>query len=424
LEFAELMQTGAIVPFVTNKLLNDADFQKHPEGAKALELLLPKLKHATMVSFAADQASKSGKADPLGTSFTTMLAGLGNLNAESTILLLRELGAPVEFFALGRRGLIDRFDRRIHALAAMAQEKLSTKPVQNLLREEIYQSFFCVKGQPGESPVTQGRFLPEMAEDHSLILLKKLVDMVYNFNLPDHLDRSSLTSQGMSGRTPMELVRTAALGQSAIHSKGAGIGKNEERLLESAARINAKYLNRAIEVTLPNLERITIKDLHRIRKDKKWTDFIESKRELLEVRSADALPEAFDEFVHRHQELHKTLFLINAKSVLPEKVARVAHFIDSPLLKLAGAAASLAGLDTVSDFAEIFEAMPKEAAFEFGMSWTNEKREKLQSTMAFHSIQKFEVATRTELSELKKNSQGLDTKAQNGNNEGAEQSRP
>lgn len=428
LDFAKLIGSGAIIPFVTGKnLLEKRDFGQHPDGARALELLLPLIDHADKVSLQTGEAAEPGHVDPLqrmGAHFTALLAGLDNLTSEGCRVLLRELGAHVSPIPSRELAFIARFEQRVKELAALAQAKHSACPAQTLTRDEVYRKFFCIPDHSGGNPVANGRFLPQIRQDSTLILLKRMVDIVYNFNLPDHLDRFSMTAPGMAGRTPLDVMRAAAGTNSSTHPVAGGIDREEEQLIEKARQINAKYMKESVEIPFPHLEKLSIESIIRLRDAGKWTSFIDSKSRLLKVHRADDLLDAFDEYVQRHHELHQMMFLLGKSPFLPRGVARVTPYIDVPILKLISAGASAAGMDGVSELADWLEAMPKEAALEFGMSWLNLKRAKAHSSLIFRGIQKLEVPARQELFRLGRDLNRLEAGPRPHDNGPAEQSKP
>jgi hypothetical protein len=428
LDFAKLMESKAVIPFVTgDNLLDKTDFEKHPDGAAALELLLHQSEHTDMVTL----NPGLGQADPLqrmGAHFTDLIAGLDKLKSEGIRLLLSQLNAHILQDPARTSEFILQFERHLKELAALAQTKRSSNPPQAISRNEIYQEFFCIPDPVKNESVANGRFSKKLEEDPTLILVKRLVDMAYNFNLPDHLGCFSLTAPGMAGRTPMDLIRVATDISAPTHSVAVGIDKEKEKMIEAVAQINARYVNMSMEVRLPNLEKFTIGDIHTIRNDPKdnstWKSYINIKEKLLKVNKADDLPGAFDEYVARHREMHKALFLMRTTSFLPERVAQIIPYIDCPLLRLASVFASLANLDTVSNFAEFLEALPKEAAIEFGMSLINEKRAELQSSMTFRSIHRLQVHTRDELFRLGRELHKIEAGARKHDNREVEQSKP
>lgn len=427
-EFSALMNSGAIVPFVTgDELLAGTDFQEHPKGAKALEKLLPLVEGAKRASLDASQAGKAdhkGVLYTLGSHFTRLLAGLDKLDTNGTKLLLRELGASAGVHSWSNPDLTRQFQCLLQKLAQMAREAETNSPNKYLTRETIYERLFCVhvKNPKIEKPVARGMFLPELAESPALLLLKKLVDLTYNFNLSDHLGCFSLTAPDVAGRTPVDLIRRAANVSRPIESKARAMGTEEERLWEVARRLTNDYLKKSTNIRLPNLEQLNIKDVHAIRQHPKWNDFITSKGRLLDICSADDLPNVFDDYVHRHRELHETMFQLRTTSVVPQALVPFTPYIE-PAFQFASAALMAVGEETISEICGQIADYSNEPTLDFGFSWANPKLVRMRSSLSFLSSQRVIVPTHYKLSQLSRKIGNLESGARNNNNRRVEQSK-
>jgi hypothetical protein len=434
-DFAELMNTGAIVPFVTGQgLLDQRDFEKHPRGAKALERLLPRIQHIQSVTMktpgeAGPENRNPGPArNPLaemGLHFTQLLAGLGGLNAETRAVLLGELGAPTGILALAHPNLQGEFQQLIDRLQALASEKLNANPAQVLTRDEIYRTFFCVRDRLGAA-VANGDFLPELPSSTALMLLKKLVDTIYNFNLPDHLACFGMTVPGTVGRTLVDLIRRLTGHESPNVSQPRTIRAEEERLLERVRAVNQKYLRESFKVSLPCLEKLSIKDVYTIRKQDRWKSFMGIKHKLLETPHADELEDVFEEYVRRHKELHEGMSRSFARTIPMEKPVQAVSFLDHPILQLLASpvAAALNAPQGVTDAIDfLIDVKDKPSSLEFGLRWIDDKRPGFFSSLAFHGVERLQAESREELKRLKKELADLKATARPNDNQRVENQR-
>lgn len=391
-EFRHLLQDEAIVPFVVGEdVLVERDFETHAEGAKALNGLLNShslkthLKRVTML-----RANER-----LGAHFTDLVAGLVNIEARGCRWLLAEMGAA----AARLSNQLPDFQRLLQELGQMACEARAQN--KSILRNDIYKQFFSAAGT--DNPVANGRFSPRLVASPAVMWLKLLVDAAYNFNLSDHLDRASLTPPGSPGRASVGVAR-ALTGVPAPNEAAAVLipSSDEERLVEAASRINQKYMDKAIEVQLPRLDRISVKDVVHMRSSLTWRKFIKSKRQLMQTPKAGSLIEFFDEFVQRHKEFHEEIVRNTTWRIPTEGLTRVSHVVENPWLKKIPEV--LGDLDVLSEE----QAQALELGLEaiepltFTVESVNEKVPALRSSIAFWGTRKLRKRSREELMRMAK----------------------
>jgi hypothetical protein len=286
-------------------------------------------------------------------------------------------------------------------LAEMAEQAHDKNGRRILYRNDIYKRFFCIRDVNNENSVVNGRFVPGLLQSPAFIRLKKLVDTVYNFNLSDHLGCFSMTASGMGGRTIVDLISKMGGVASATESSTRAFGTEEEKLLEKARQINIQYLKKSVDIHLPDLEKLTIRNVHDIRQDKKWKGFIQSKRNLMEISSADDLPEAFTEFVHRHKELHLEMTANSSWKIPMKRLIHIMHLVETPYLKLISPAVGALGApQPVTEAIEIGLEIP--ATLAFTIHSVNKKTPELRSAMSFWSTWKFRSSAQKDLIRIKK----------------------
>lgn len=397
-EFIKLMETGAVIPFVTEKgfpAINKVDFEQHERGAKALEALARHIPHPRTVSIPHGAATENPLV-ALGMHFTKLLAGLGDLNMEARGLVLQALGVRIKSRKQPNPALDDQFQLLLNRLAQLALEKIENSPNKTLTRDEIYKAFFCVR-EPHKNPVANGIFLPELPSNPALLLVKKLVDTLYNFNLPDHLGCSSLTIPGSAGRTLMDLVRHLTGEKSPSESTAQPMNTEWERIIEKARLINANVAQNSVEIPLPCLEKLTALDIYTIQNKSYWKKFIQIKHTLIETPSADNLVEVFDEFVRRHEELHLAIARERTRPFPIEGVTRIEHCI--PFMKLASPIAGIFGASLgATEAVDLGMEIP--GALAFTIQSVNKTRPQLMTALAFRSIRTFHYTSREQLREL------------------------
>jgi hypothetical protein len=147
------------------------------------------------------------------------------------------------------------------------------KKNQFLSRNDVYSDNFIEEGAGGEG-ITLGRFRKPKGKDLFILELKKLVDLIYNSNLPDFLERYTFT--------PMTLPSRIALQDNpnvdARHEDIEEIVANKENL-NAIRRIFMSHSQKAM--SLPLLKELSIADVVEVRNLPTWEQFKETQSKIL-----------------------------------------------------------------------------------------------------------------------------------------------
>ncbi len=137
--------------------------------------------------------------------------------------------------------------------------------------------------------------------------MKKLVDLLYNANLPDFLERYTFTPLGLPSR--MALQDFGGVDHSAPHSDAevSGLVSTAGGLSTDLGRVFMAHAQRAM--SLPALRDLTIADIAEIRRLDEWREFVEAQQAILEhpLQALDrlgAFTERFDRFQRRLSKWH------------------------------------------------------------------------------------------------------------------------
>jgi hypothetical protein len=299
--FASLMREKAIVPFLfrESSLRDKLDFDLSKEGDRATEALLDEVgAEVTCVRLAVDDGANERIASSMATEFGARLTRLEHLSGEQRNAMASELFTDPQ--RLQAEGAWQAFDAAIDGLVdySLAKaRKLRKESNKALTRQDVYRDNFVVEGKDDES-VVLGRFKRPGREDPFLLELKKYVDLVYNVNLPDHLNRYTFTAANMPSRMAMQ----DAPGEGYRHEKVSDIVSNSDAL-EAARRAFMAHSQRAM--SLPLLSELTVADVLEIRGLPEWQSFKESQALILKypLHCLDRLEDFQRDFDNFQREL-------------------------------------------------------------------------------------------------------------------------
>jgi hypothetical protein len=269
--FVQFISDGAIIPFLytESSLSGDQDhrLERHDDGVFATQKLLAELDEVTCVRLALDNEVNARSSATMRTTFFNGLTQLQALDDEGRDAMANELFSDRS--RLGVPGVREAFSEATEQLARYAFNKGA-----RLNREDVYRDNFVTEGA---NSVTLGRFRKPDRDHPFLFELKKYVDLVYNVNLPDRLNRYTFTPAGMPTRLALQDMSDAArhFGHDDVHKVLA-----DQDAQESMRRIFMAHRDRGA-MTLPLLQDLTVADVHEIRLLPEWTQFIQSQTEIL-----------------------------------------------------------------------------------------------------------------------------------------------
>lgn len=307
--------TQAVIPYLhqAGSLLEPSTVPEDRSGRAALDAMLDRVDGVVAsVRLHPDDATNRARVAQLERRFGQYLSGcLGDLAKRSTVddeavLSLNTMAA--ELFGpraqvLQEAGEFRFFRDQLKRLADFAYSETGVK------RQQIYENFL-VPGSTDEerkSNVVAGVFRAPVGDDRFVFEMKKLVDLLYNANLPDFLERYTFTPLGLPGR--MALQDFGGVDHSAPHSDAevSGLVSTAGGLSAGLGRMFMAHAQKAM--SLPGLHDLTIADIAEIRRLNEWRGFVEAQQTILEqplrvLENLEVFTERFDLFQRRLSKWH------------------------------------------------------------------------------------------------------------------------
>lgn len=292
----KLIQTRAIIPFLGKEksLAQPTGFAQHQKTLEILRGLEEKgtFQDSLCLRFSEDDSANDQQIRRLGANFRRFSKDLDSVANDSDELptLGRQLYSQV---SPGAKALPEvptevllEFEKQLRAVCKYAQERSGEleREKAEFGRQHIYERFFIAGGEQTPGNVAEGLFRQEM-QHPALRMVKKLIDLKYNANLPDMLGRYTLTPANLPGRSALPF-ETPAEGASADHVL--------KRLIEFKGRIMDEP-----PAVLPRLRHLTLDQVLEIRNLDEWEQFRQSQDSLL--RSGP------DKILHRFDTWQKHL---------------------------------------------------------------------------------------------------------------------
>jgi hypothetical protein len=256
--------------------------------------------------------------------FGSYLSGqLNQITMPSNALLLNEMAAELfgsRAHCLAEEGALDVFRRQLKEIARFAADE------DGVSRTKVYQKFFAAGTNEKETKdnVVRGVFRRASSDQPFLFEAKKLVDLVYNTNLPDVLQRYTFTPVGMPSRIALQ-----------DFSAGETLNTRQEAegvIDASAARkqdINRIFMSNVQRgMYLPLLADLQMDDVVQIRALPAWAEFAAAQQAVL--KDPLQVVELLDTFISKFDAFQRQLsewYLRTAHGErLREKAKRYANF--------------------------------------------------------------------------------------------------
>ncbi|MBI3670376.1 MAG: hypothetical protein HY237_11415 [Acidobacteria bacterium] len=347
--FSELLRQKAIVPFLYHEtsLREESGVHERTEGARAVEAFLRETgEDITYVRLAVDDEKNRQAIKQLSTRFAEGVTRPRLLDPERRNAMAGELFSSPE--RLQEPGCWEAFNTALDKLANYSFQKageLASKQ-KDFTRTDIYRDHFIVPVDENQlrDAITLGWFRKPGQDNPFLLEQKKLVDLVYNTNLPDLLSRYTFTPAGLPSRVALQddPVATTSIGQLSTILTDA----------ELLSLIRRKFIARAQEaMNLPLLHELIVPDVVELLRLPEWQAFKESQTRILNdplrcLELLEPFQKDFDNFQramsdwynkkyeHRRTEEKYVNFVTFALSIAG-KVFVVAMDINNPLVKTA-----------------------------------------------------------------------------------------
>jgi len=281
--FVELMRCRAILPFLgrESSLADSVPFDTSKEGDRACSKLMERISNDFAgVKFSRDDRENDNIYSDLERRFGDYFFSLYSLASESRMEMARELFTAPEL--LSDEGVKENFNESLYQLADFATEHAknyqralmsrekdpSLKVPRRLLRDQVYEEFF-IDNTVG---VASGKFRSVTGNQREVLFaIKNLVDLRYNSNLPDMLNRYTFTPFGMPSRMALQDE----------HVPGSPRIKIEE-MIDIVDHLRQEFMiDYQQGARLPMLEELTLADVVKIRNLPQWGELMEVQSQIL-----------------------------------------------------------------------------------------------------------------------------------------------
>ena len=324
-----------IVPYLYQErsFNDDFGFGISERGQQAFDALLDEIgENITCVRLALNDKENLKLTKGVALGFGKYLLGLKELVKSGNELLLNEMAAEL----IGSP-LVDQadgwlaFKRQVKKLAQYAFDAEDT-----ITRNNVYRDLF-VLGETDEQRkegIVKGHFRKPDDDDPFLFEMKKLVDLRYNTNLPDFLDRFTFTPAGMPSRLALQDFSSGS-------SKIVPSNKVESLLdlsLNKFKQIKQIFVAQSQKAMyLPLLENLTVADVGEIRQLPSWKGFAEAQQYILEhpLELIDKLQDFQDKFDAFQTSLSNWYFDKYQKRAIQESYTEYVNYV-SIALQIAG----------------------------------------------------------------------------------------
>lgn len=270
--FMKLLETKAIVPFLfkESSLTDNLEFDLLEEGDRALKKLINYSNDdITCVRLAISEEENETKTDIMSKSFGDKISNLNSLRHHQTQFVADELfnrkseinGEELEYF---RKSL-----KKLARYAFEKSDELSNDD-RYLTRNHIYKDHFIFP----ETNVAEGKFIKPNPENPYVKELKKYVDLIYNVNLPDCLNRYTFT--------PVDLPSRMALQD--LTPNNFKVDDIEKILCDKdfLHYVSSKFMASTQKaMSLPILNEMNVVDVLEVRQLPEWQNFKESQIKIL-----------------------------------------------------------------------------------------------------------------------------------------------
>ncbi|WP_326786701.1 hypothetical protein [Streptomyces sp. NBC_00151] len=331
----------AIVPYLhKGGTLGDVlPFSEDKVGRSAINALLDEAGEVVPVVLDRDPDQNDIEAIALEMKFGEYLSGhLKKLTEQGNEVLLNEMAGEVfgsRYEVLQQSGLWESFRQQVENVATYAYHK------SGVTRTNVYENFLVCGNTDEElhNSVIEGNFKvathdERASEDFFTFEIKKLIDLVYNTNLPDRLGRYTFTPFGMPSRLALrdfQRVGRARTNDDLIQESG--------QLKQSMNQIFMANAHQAMALPLPG--DLSITDVVQIRNLDAWNDFSAAQQKILQnplqiLDLIEDFTQTFNRFQHELSRWYFRKYKLRRRSEQYATFATVALQIGGSLLAALG----------------------------------------------------------------------------------------
>jgi hypothetical protein len=271
--FASLLRERAIVPFLfTESFLTDnLEFDFREEGDRALESLLKEVgDDLACVRLAVNDETNKQLTRGMTREFSRRTGELQYFQEPERLAMAAELFPQANPLLAAEDREI--FRRSLKQLARYAFEKADELEEENrfLSRNQVYTDNFIIPG----GNVALGNFKRPSQDNPFILELKKYVDLIYNTNLPDSLDRYTFTPIGLPSRMALQ----DPTNQNFKHERLQAMLSDKD-MLTSIRQLFMARTQKAM--SLPLLSELSMADVVEVRSFPQWQNFKETQTNIL-----------------------------------------------------------------------------------------------------------------------------------------------
>jgi len=271
--FSKLLREKAIIPFLfkESSLEEGLGFDSREEGDRALNALLQEVgDQLSCVRLAIDDEANEAKTRTMSRKFTSRLRDLQDFEDRDALAVAREVFNHHRLLADSES--LKKFGESLRGLARYTVDKVDELRSSNktFSRNQVYADHFIVP----DSNVALGNFRRADRDNPFLFELKKYVDLVYNTNLPDSLERYTFTPLGLPSRMALQDTTSNSFQHETIEE----ILSNPELLNSIRQRFMAGIHK---GMALPLLNEMSVADVVEVRSLPEWNAFKETQATIL-----------------------------------------------------------------------------------------------------------------------------------------------
>jgi hypothetical protein len=273
--FAQLIRERAVIPFLFKEasLTDNLDFDLRGEGDRALQALLSEIgdDELACVRLAVDEQVNKSETRRMSLEFSLRLMELSTFKEPEQLAMVAELFHKPDIIVEDPVAW-KQFKKNIRQLARYAFDKAEEIEETNqfLSRNQVYADNFIET----DGNVALGHFKKPGSENPFILELKKYVDLVYNANLPDFLQRYTFTPVGLPSRTALQDSTRRSTSHGAIRDI-----LSDPDYLDLIRRTFMARIGKGM--FLPELRHMSVADVAAVRKLPEWSKFKDAQARIL-----------------------------------------------------------------------------------------------------------------------------------------------
>jgi hypothetical protein len=289
--FRDLLREGAIIPWLLGEPSPVPATAPEFETAQGLQAWREVAESTSMscIRLSWDEEENARLSRGIGREFNAFVLGFTQLDVKA---LQRDLALDDETHA-------ESVLKRLRTVSRWVHDELDADRV--VTRQRLYEKFVVVDGEP----VTEHRY--DATKPHAA-QVKQLLDLKYATNLADSVDVFSITPGDSPRRTALQE------GLSMVRGRGRSdlAGTDSEQLITLLRNLAFENVQELLE-GVPSLDRLSLVDVHDVRREREWEDYRKTFSALVNSpsietladpdRGAEAITKSYLTMVRRAEEI-------------------------------------------------------------------------------------------------------------------------